>query len=183
MVTPQKRKGTGHRGGGTPGTALDVSPGVISVPSSGGGSYDNDKDEEEIDDSSDAFEDDFFTSKRRKGGLGGGKGKGHKKPRETLKRMSDEHRARFKDALIKWRDERAEQFSLRYFYIFPETELLEVIHKVPITSEELCDIGSWRGNQKLATHGESLLSLIKGYIDDNNITLQGQFPWGDQEIK
>lgn len=49
------------------------------------------------------------------------------------RRMSDEHRARFKEALIKWRDERAEQFSLRYFYIFPETEV-GLMYALPFAS-------------------------------------------------
>ncbi|CAN0100849.1 unnamed protein product, partial [Pylaiella littoralis] len=170
MMTPQKRKSGSKRGkgGGTPGTALSLSPDAISVSSR---STPTESGEEG--DSDDDFEESFTISKRRKNG-------GRENKRE-IKRMSDPQRAAFKEALIKWREKRSEEFHARYFYICPETEILDIIHKVPITKEELCTVGSWRGAQKMANHGESVLAMIKGYLEENNITLKGEFPWEDQE--
>ncbi|CAM9169438.1 unnamed protein product [Scytosiphon promiscuus] len=175
-MTPKKRKGTGNQGGGrggTPGTALSVSPDAISIPSSSSTMEGvSDDDFESADDNSDVDFEDSPVSKRQRKRIGGQK--------EELTRMKKAHREELDELLSKWRNERAEVFNTRYYNILSEPELMDIVHKVPTTTEELCTIGSWRADARRANHGDSLLTLINDFLKGNDITLRGKFPWGDE---
>ncbi|CAM9122806.1 unnamed protein product [Ectocarpus sp. 13 AM-2016] len=91
-----------------------------------------------------------------------------------VRRMTNPQRESFKRALTEWRDGRAKALDSHALCILPDNEVgtvKELVSKVPVTQDELCTIGSWRGTRKLARHGVSLVTVIQAFLDKNGLCL------------
>ncbi|CAM9522369.1 unnamed protein product, partial [Ectocarpus sp. 12 AP-2014] len=93
-----------------------------------------------------------------------------------VRRMTNLQREIFKLALTEWREGRAKALDSHALRILPDNEVEELVNKVPVTQDELCTIGSWRGTRKLARHGVSLVTAIQAFLDKNGLCLSEEFP-------
>ena len=71
-------------------------------------------------------------------------------------------------SLIKLRKKVAQKFSVPPFVVFQEFSLEEMTYKYPINLEELKNINGV-GEGKANKFGHDFISLIKGYVNENNI--------------
>ena len=71
-------------------------------------------------------------------------------------------------SLIKLRKKVAQKFSVPPFVVFQEFSLEEMTYKYPINLEELKNINGV-GEGKANKFGHDFMSLIKGYVNENNI--------------
>ncbi|CAN0053389.1 unnamed protein product [Scytosiphon promiscuus] len=102
----------------------------------------------------------------------------------VIRRMSDRHRALLSEALVDWRQHRAQNLGSRFApVLLPDAEIEEIADKVPTTTDDLRTVGTWRGSRKLANHGASLIAAIKTFLAVNKMAHGENIPCGGQEAR
>ncbi|CAN0223718.1 unnamed protein product [Scytosiphon promiscuus] len=103
-----------------------------------------------------------------------------KRPGRLSDSLEDNHWSQLENKLWsqmdEWRKVQGDSFDILYIMILPEDEMRDIVRVVPTTMDELKTIGIWRATDRHEIHGDSLLAVINGFLQSNNVTLKGEFP-------